>query len=127
MSTELAKQEQKDEVARVERTSGALVLDVVGRSFLWNQVRRMASAVRSAGLGETSVEAIEKGLDGEGGTAHPPLSPVGLFLMDVAFEGLEFERASDLPRGTVQRLRERYHQDRCSVKYHEYLMDNVRL
>jgi tRNA pseudouridine38-40 synthase len=109
----------------VERTSGALVLDVVGRSFLWNQVRRMASAIRSAGAGETSVEAIERALEGGDDTSYPPLPPVGLFLMDVAFEGLEFERCDDMPSGTVTRLRERYHQDRCSVRFHEYLMERL--
>jgi tRNA pseudouridine38-40 synthase len=111
----------------VQRTSGALVLDVVGRSFLWNQVRRMASAIRSAGTGETSVEAIVGALEGGGEAPYPPLPPVGLFLMDVAYEGLEFERATDLPSGTVTRLRERYHQDRCSVRFHEYLRDRLRI
>jgi tRNA pseudouridine38-40 synthase len=111
----------------VERTSGALVLDVVGRSFLWNQVRRMASAIRSAGLGETSVGAIERALQEGGDAPYATLPSVGLFLMDVAFDGLEFERATDLPSGTVERLRERYHQDRCSVRFHEYLRDNLRI
>ncbi|NIP35471.1 MAG: hypothetical protein GWN18_10980, partial [Thermoplasmata archaeon] len=96
-----------------------MVLDVRGRSFLWNQVRRMASAIRSTGLGETSPEEIERALDhGEGGP-FAPLPPTGLFLMDVAFEGLEFTREEDLPRGTLARLRELYHQELCSVRFHE--------
>ncbi len=111
----------------VERRSGSVVLDVRGRSFLWNQVRRMASAIRSAGLGETSPEAIERALHrGEGGP-FPPLPPTGLFLMDVAFEGLKFTREEDLPRGTLARLREIYHQELCSVRFYEYLMDRVRI
>jgi tRNA pseudouridine38-40 synthase len=111
----------------VERRSGALVLDVRGRSFLWNQVRRMASAIRGVGAGELSVEEVETALNEGHGGPFPPLPPVGLFLMDVVFEDLEFERCDDLPIGTLERLREHYHQELCSVKYHEYLMDKVSL
>ena len=110
----------------VERRSGAMVLDVRGRSFLWNQVRRMASAIRMVGKGELSVEDVVHALDhGEGGP-FPPLPPLGLFLMDVTFEGLEFVRDHELPSSTIGRLRENYHQEICSVMYHEYLRENVR-
>jgi len=111
----------------VERRSGALVLDVRGRSFLWNQVRRMASAIRMVGTGELSVEDVIRSLEhGEGGP-YPPLPPLGLFLMDVTFDGLEFARCPDLPSSTLERLRESYHQELCSVRYHEYLRENVGL
>jgi hypothetical protein len=46
--------------------------------------------------------------------------------MDVTFEGLEFHRPFDLPSGTLARLREGYHQELCSVRFYEYLMDKVR-
>jgi len=113
----------------VERRSGALVLDVVGRSFLWNQVRRMASAIQMVGTGELVKEDIERALKGKGEAPFPPLSPLpplGLYLMDVTFEGLEFHRPVDLPSGTLSHLREGYHQELCSVRYYEYLMDKVR-
>lgn len=110
----------------VERRSGALVLDVVGHSFLWNQVRRMASAIEMVGAGQLTREDIEKALEGGGDRPFPPLPPLGLYLMDVTFEGLEFQRTIDLPVGTVDRLREGYHQELCSVRYYEYLMDKVR-
>lgn len=110
----------------VDRRSGTIVLDVRGRSFLWNQVRRMASAIRSAGRHEITVEEVVGALErGEGGP-FPPLPPLGLFLMDVTFEGLEFERAMDLPSSVEDRLRESYHQEHCSLMFHEYLRVNVR-
>ena len=109
----------------VERRSGALVLDVRGRSFLWNQVRRMASAIRMVGTGKVSVDQVREALSTGAGGPFPPLPPVGLFLMDVAYDDLEFQRVQDLPSGTRGRLRDTYHQERCSVRYHEYLMENV--
>jgi tRNA pseudouridine38-40 synthase len=110
----------------VERRSGALVLDVRGRTFLWNQVRRMASAIRMVGTGELTANEVETALEHGQGGPFPPLPPVGLFLMDVTFDDLEFDRCQDLPSGTLGRLREIYHQELCSVKYHEYLMNEVR-
>jgi tRNA pseudouridine38-40 synthase len=110
----------------VERRSGALVLDVRGESFLWNQVRRMASAIRMVGAGELSVEDVVRALEhGEGGP-FPPLPPMGLFLMDVTFDGLEFVGDPDLPGSTLGRLRGSYHQGFCSIRYHEYLREKVR-
>jgi tRNA pseudouridine38-40 synthase len=110
----------------VERRSGGLVLDVRGRSFLWNQVRRMASAIRAVGAGDASLEDVDRALvEGRGGP-FAPLSPIGLFLMDVAFDGVEFSRTEDLPSGTLARLREHYHRDLCSVRFHEYLMERAR-
>jgi tRNA pseudouridine38-40 synthase len=125
-----ARLDDRDPIRRVleigvERRSGSLVLDVKGESFLWNQVRRMASAIRSVGSGEATVEDIEMALTEGRGGPFAPLSPVGLFLMDVVFDGLEFKRAEDLPSGTLARLRESHHQDLCSVRYHEYLMGRV--
>ncbi|UCC93595.1 MAG: tRNA pseudouridine(38-40) synthase TruA [Thermoplasmata archaeon] len=110
----------------VERRSGALVMDVRGESFLWNQVRRMASAIRAVGAGELTVEDVERALAGGGGGPFPPLPPMGLFLMDVTYDGLTFERCDHLPSGTLHRLREDYHQEQCSVRFHEYLMNQVR-
>jgi tRNA pseudouridine38-40 synthase len=109
----------------VERRSGALVLDVRGRSFLWNQIRRMASAIRMVGTGETRVAELRAALhDGEGGP-FPPLPSHGLFLMDVAYDDLEFLKTQDYPKGALGRLREGYHQELCSVRYYEYLRESV--
>lgn len=72
-----------------------VVLDVVGESFLWNQVRRMVSAAQRVAEGRTSARAVEKALaDAERadlGTADPE----PLLLLDVEYDGLAFheERA----------------------------------
>ena len=74
-----------------------------------------------------TVEEVRGALkDGHGGPFQPT-SPVGLFLMDVVFDGLEFSRSEGLPSGTIERLRQSYHQELCSIRFYEYLMGNVRL
>jgi tRNA pseudouridine38-40 synthase len=110
----------------VERRSGSLVLDVWGASFLWNQVRRMASSLFMVGTHEIPPEEISKALGSGAGGTFPPVPPEGLFLMDVIYNDLEFERVSDLPSGTTERLRDEYHQKRCSLTYLEYLRERVR-
>ncbi len=110
----------------IERQSGSLVLDVWGASFLWNQVRRMASSLFMVGTNEISPEEVSDALDTGMGRPFPPVPPQGLFLMDVIYDGIEFERVSDLPSGTTEHLRDEYHQKRCSLNYLEYMRERVR-
>ena len=42
----------------VERKGGALILDIHGESFLWNQVRRMATTIKMVGEGEVDVAEL---------------------------------------------------------------------
>jgi tRNA pseudouridine(38-40) synthase len=110
----------------LERQSGSLVLDVWGASFLWNQVLRMASSLLMVGTHEVAPEEISDALETGMGRPFPPAPPKGLFLMDVIYDGIEFERVSDLPSGTTEHLRDEYHQKRCSLKYLEYMRERIR-
>lgn len=109
----------------VERRSGSLVLDVWGASFLWNQVRRMASSLFRVGTHEIPPTEISNALETGMGGPFPPVPPQGLFLMDVIYNDIEFERVSDLPSGTTEHLRDEYHQKNCSLKYLEYMRERV--
>jgi tRNA pseudouridine38-40 synthase len=67
-----------------------LIVDVMARNFLWNQVRRMVSAIEKVGSGMDSseiVEALENPLKKcDFGLARAN----GLVLMDVEYEQIEF-------------------------------------
>lgn len=76
----------------VAEEAGAWVFRVEGDGFLWNQVRRMVSAVLCVGRGEATVEDVAAGLTT--GKAHARfrlVSPNGLVLERVEFEGLEWD------------------------------------
>jgi hypothetical protein len=62
---------------------------------------------------------------GSGGP-FPPAPAVGLVLMDVVFDDLEFQEGTDLPKRTSKRLLETYHLESCSLKYLDYLRERVR-
>ena len=110
----------------VERWSGSVVMDVRGKTFLWNQVRRMASALHMVGTGRAGTDDIAGALATGNGGPFPPSPPEGLFLMDVVFDGLEFEPANDLPKGTLERLRDERHAELCSLSYYDYIGEKVR-
>jgi tRNA pseudouridine38-40 synthase len=112
----------------VERKGGSIVLDVRGRSFLWNQVRRMAGALRQVGRHEVGPGAIETALEaGWGGRKFPTAAADGLFLMDVVYKGLEFDLAPTFPKGTVRAVRDGHHKGLCTVRYYEYLRSKVHI
>jgi len=73
----------------VEARGSVLMIDIKGRSFLRNVVRRMVAAVAEVGKGRATLEEVSRALDGEDipfGLAPPePLT-----LMDVDY-GIEFE------------------------------------
>ena len=107
----------------LEPNDGHLALDVTGQSFLWNQVRRMASAISMVGSGDASVADVREALVSGVGDSFRPLPPEGLFLMDVEFPQLEFSKAEAYPRGTVDSVKGRTFLARCQQCYLEDLRE----
>ena len=85
----------------VARRGAFLLVDVVGQSFLWNQVRRMVEAGRRVAEGELGPDdlrrALHEGRPADLGTAPPE----PLVLMDVEYEGLRFEAVDPATRRRV--------------------------
>jgi len=66
-------------------------IDFEGRSFLWNQVRRMVAAAEKVARGEAELEQLRRALEGERmnfGIAPPE----NLLLMEVVHPGVAFGR-----------------------------------
>lgn len=70
------------------KVSGSLVLkiDFEGKSFLWNQVRRMVAAAEKVGRGEVSLEDVEQALAKKSKRNFGIAPPENLLLMDVAYK-----------------------------------------
>jgi tRNA pseudouridine38-40 synthase len=76
----------------VDAEDEAWVFRVEGDGFLWNQVRRMVSAVLCIGRGEAPLSAITTGL--ETGNAHPRfrlVSANGLVLERIEYDSLHWD------------------------------------
>jgi len=74
------------------------VLTVEFRSeyFLWNQIRRIASAISSVGRGEMSLEDVVNALKGEP-ISIGPARPDALTLIDVVYDNIEFTAPAAVP------------------------------
>ncbi len=93
----------------VERVEDILVLAFTGKSFLWQMVRRMVTAMKLAGSGMLSISALDQRLKPDVHMKVPPSAPENLALMSVKYD-FEFtgERYSNkrLEAGLEERLRE---------------------
>jgi len=72
-------------------TEGDDVLTIEFRSeyFLWNQIRRIATAIASVGRGDASLDDVRNALNG-GTASFGPARPDALTLIDVIYDDIEF-------------------------------------
>ncbi|AFK22427.1 tRNA pseudouridine(38-40) synthase TruA [Pyrococcus sp. ST04] len=81
------------ENVRVERRGRIVVIEVEGRSFLWEMVRRIVSAIKLCSLGMLDREEIKEMLAGKFRRHRkvPPAPPEGLILWDIKYESVKFK------------------------------------
>ncbi|ASJ06843.1 tRNA pseudouridine(38-40) synthase TruA [Thermococcus pacificus] len=81
------------EITRVEieERQGYYVIEIKGKSFLWEMVRRMVNAIRFCGLGLMEPAEIERMLNGDYTKKVPPALPEGLVLWHIDYPGIKFE------------------------------------
>ncbi len=65
---------------------GFVVVDVIGRSFLWQMVRRIVGALDLLGRGKIGFEDIERAFE-ERNRKFPPADPRNLFLWFIKLKG----------------------------------------
>lgn len=106
---------KEDTVRRVLRLEvseqdGLFVFDVRAEGFLWNMVRKIVCTLEMIGAGEKRPEWISDLLNTDLNCGAPAAPAEGLILMDVGYEGLEWQvdeysrkRAAKVLTATVQR------------------------
>lgn len=78
----------------IEESSGRIILTYTARFFLWNMVRRTASAIFEVSAGRRSLDDVRKALDG--GRVNFGISRAdALTLVDVYYDGVEFVNSPD--------------------------------
>jgi len=76
---------------RIIHRQGYYLIEVSGKSFLWEMVRRMVSAISYCGLGLLSPEEIGEMLSGKFKKKVPPAPPENLVLWRIDYEGITFD------------------------------------
>lgn len=92
---------------RLHRDGKIIHLDLVSRSFLWHQIRKMVWALDQVGRGKMGKRSIKTLLEGKDTNKEIGLaSPENLVLMDVSYEGIEFKRLRGLDLKHMSRRKE---------------------
>jgi len=73
----------------VDERDDNLVLEFRSEYFLWNQIRRIASAISAVGRGDASLDDVRNALNG-GAATFGPARPDALTLIDVIYDDIEF-------------------------------------
>jgi len=76
--------------ASMEEKGEMLIFNFRGKSFLWNQVRKMMGAIMMVGEGKINFEDIKFSLKFKKHISFPPAPPENLTLVDVEYEGVKF-------------------------------------
>jgi len=107
-----ARLDGRNPVRKIEKAkvSGSRVLkiDFEGKSFLWNQVRRMVAAAEKVGRGEISLEEVEQALSKKSKRNFGIAPPENLLLVDVAYKKIskfnKVEKTGKFITGMVKKI-----------------------
>lgn len=92
----------------VYKHKDAILVDVIGDSFLWNMVRKMVSVILNVGKGVFNVEDVSKFLDPQNSVSIKPAAPEGLILMDVVYDGVGFKLDPYAKNKFIKSLQDEY-------------------
>ena len=69
-----------------------IVVEIEGRSFLWEMARRIITALKLCSLGVLSIKDVELMLKERVDKKLPPAPPENLVLWEVVYEGIKFKK-----------------------------------
>ncbi len=112
-----SKRSERNPVRTIEKievfeADDCVVMDVVGESFLWNMVRKIASVFFSVGRDELDLNELEKLFDSSFTAAITPMQPEGLILMDTIYENIKFKHDEYARKKFISILNEGYRYNR---------------
>ncbi|MGZ7136074.1 MAG: tRNA pseudouridine(38-40) synthase TruA [Methanobacterium sp.] len=110
---------------KISLNEDILIIDVIGESFLWNMVRKIAASLVMVGSCELESKDIEKLLDPSTNAAISPMPPEGLILMDVNYEGVKFRYDEYARVKFLSILEEEYMYNRTIAASEKAMMDNL--
>lgn len=110
---------------KVEFNNNILIIDVIGESFLWNMVRKIATVLFLVGNGELSIEKLQTFFDISTAAAITPMPPEGLILMDTLYEGVVFKYNEYAKNKFLAALEEEYAYNRTIAAAEKIMMDKL--
>jgi tRNA pseudouridine38-40 synthase len=108
-----SKRSERDPIRRLDsikitQKGDLIVFDVIGRSFLWNMVRKMVKILTMVGKGDMSLKEVNLLFNPDIPASITPVPPDGLVLMDVVYDGVEFSQEEYAKNNFMKTLKEEY-------------------
>jgi tRNA pseudouridine38-40 synthase len=107
---------------KITQNNKVIVFDVVGRSFLWNMVRKMVKILTMIGKGDMLIDEINILFNPDIHASITPVPPDGLILMDVIYNGIEFPNEAYAKNNFMKTLKEEYIQRKTIVAVEEEMI-----
>jgi len=102
-----------------------LMIDVIGESFLWNMVRKIATVLFLVGNDEMDIEKLQTFFDPSTTAAITPMPPEGLILMDTIYEGVVFRYDEYAKNKFLKALKEEYVYNQTIAAAEKIMMDKL--
>lgn len=109
----------------INAAAGLLIMDVTGESFLWNMVRKIATALFLVGTDELNIEKIETFFDPKTTAAITPMPPEGLILMDTIYDGVIFKYDEYAKNKFLSALMDEYTRNQTVAAAEKIMMDEL--
>jgi len=93
---------------KISNKNNVVMVDVIGESFLWNMVRKMVKVLIMIGKDELRIEELDELFDPKIEANIVPMPPEGLILMDIEYNGVEFEYDEYAINKFIKVLKEEY-------------------
>lgn len=125
-----SKRSERNPVRTIERVKislneDILIIDVIGESFLWNMVRKIATSLLMVGSGDLEIKDVKKFLNPSTYAAIAPMPPDGLILMDTTYENVNFRYDEYARVKFISTLKEEYTNNRTIAAAEKAMMDNL--
>lgn len=109
----------------ISENEDIIIIDVIGESFLWNMVRRIASVLFLVGNNELSINTVNKSFDPSYTLAIAPMHPEGLILMDIFYEGIKFKIDGYATNNFLSALNNEFKYNRTISAVEKVMMDEL--
>ena len=109
----------------IKEDNDLLIIDVIGESFLWNMVRKIATTLFLVGNNELSIRELQSFFDPSITAAISPMPPEGLILMDTVYEGVVFKYDEYAKNKFLSALMEEYTHNQTIAAAEKIMMDEL--
>jgi tRNA pseudouridine38-40 synthase len=109
----------------ISKDDDILTIDVIGESFLWNMVRKIANVLLMVGNDELGIDELQKFFDHSVCAAIAPMPPEGLILVDTIYEGIVFKYDEYAKSKFLSALEEEYIYNRTIATAEKVMMDKL--